>query len=192
MPKKARKGEVKPRPDLKPVSVITPAIAEKIEGYFNKNAAKLLERLGLEMKVAAVGGRYNRDRLVLEIGLLPHKATEVEINDFIEDQASYANERESEDVLEDPVAELAAKLGLTEKRILSLRNNWNLNAKKLHKRLGSDLDLGSRIVTPKGIYEIFGFNPKTKAVCLYNIDSNIPTGMPVKKVADMERVEDGA
>ncbi len=81
---KTSKTQIKRR-EVKKITCINHNTANTLRDFLERNMGKICEKAGYALTVVNVGGKYNRDRMVIEVGLLPYGATQDQIDDFIRD-----------------------------------------------------------------------------------------------------------
>ncbi len=70
----------------KKIKTFTPGIARQIQAHIELHKAEIFNGLDLAVSVSTVGGKYNRERLVIELGILPTDAENYRKEDLAKDQ----------------------------------------------------------------------------------------------------------
>ena len=157
-----KRKKVKPK-ELRSIAYITPNIADTVEAYFKDNMQRFSEEMGFDFTLAAVGGKFNRDRMVVEIGLLPTKAGDREIAELREDQ-HIQNTPSTKDITK-PVKFLTKRTKLPQSKVEGFVRGWYNNINNINNFTECSIKLGS-VRYHKGVgYRVIGFNlNKDKAV----------------------------
>lgn len=171
--------------NLKTVKTISGSVATKVEDHVKKKVIQLLKGTGLDLTVASVGGKYNRERLVIEIGILPTGAEGMAVQDLLEDM-----EADSSAVPEDKLEKTAKKVckltGLKLPKCKKIVRDWFVNLDNIRSILDERINIGTSLVYEGKHYKVLGFNLKSDKVVLWSKEKKKPVQANLMKVDVME------
>lgn len=148
-------------------SVFNAKFASFVESYFTRYAQDFLEEGGINAKVVSIGGRYNKDRMVIELGILRPSASKEAVSDMITDMQMDVNTYPVKKVLN--LAEKVAKQsGLPKEKAFTLVKNWYVNTDNIYKILEKSVRIGSLLRGDKSTYRVLGFNLRRDLVVLWS------------------------
>lgn len=136
---------------------IAQSVATTLEKYFIDNIQKIVEETGLELKAVSVGGKFNREGILLELGFLPSTATPEDCKAFIADRLIDDHDATAVEQKESKFAKIARVTKLKEETI-----------KAIASALPKKFRCGQKFAGAKGQYTLIGFSKKKSAYIMYD------------------------
>jgi hypothetical protein len=146
------------------VKYITKKVADTIEAFFVKNADKIVAKTGYDLTVAAIGGQYNKERIVIEIGLLPTDTCPIRIDDLAKDM----KERHNACAYNPSIIErLCDFTGYSSPIITKCVNDWQ-NTPGLSTKAGFKIGSKFQNLKTNTKFLVVGFNAEQGTVVIFN------------------------
>lgn len=97
---------------------ISGSTAKAIEAYFAANINKILSEAGFDVDAVSIGGKYNREGILLELGFMPKNTSISDAKAFVVDRHIDNHDcRLLEKQADDPIAKAVKLTGLTHKQV---------------------------------------------------------------------------
>lgn len=142
--------------------MITESTAEQLENFIERHLPKLIAKSGLDLTMVSIGGKFNDEGVLLEIGLVPQGSSPERCKKFLVDR-----EAEGADVraLSDSEAEEV------DKKFDVRRSGVSKNKlKELAAALTGKYKQGEVYIGKKGSYAMLGYSAKREEYVLYAIE----------------------
>lgn len=139
---------------------IAQSTAETLEKYFIENIQNIVEATGLELKAVSVGGKFNREGILLELGFLPSTATLEDCKAFVADRHIDDHDAALVEQKETKHAKIARVTGLKEDVVKTIASD-----------LPKKFKCGQKFDGNKGTYTLIGFSKKKDAFILYDFNA---------------------
>ena len=165
------------------VKFITEKLANHIEEFFQRNSHKIIEKTGYNLKIASVGGTFNKERMVVEIGLLPSDAQKHRYVDLQKDMD--VKRKTKRNTSPNLVRKLVKFTGYKESQIQRCVDDWNNNQDNLK---GVDFKIGSKFAKGRILYLVVGYNMRKDKVVLYNNDKQKLVNYSISAIYHMDKL----
>lgn len=139
--------------------MITAKIAEDLENYVEKHFPKLLKSSGLKLNIVSIGGKYNKEGILLEIGVVSEGLSPEQCRKFLVDRAA-----EGVDVAVDVDAPNTAM-------DLSITGLSSKKLKSLAKALPASHKAGDMYSGKTSQYILVGFSDKRDSFVIFDTNS---------------------
>jgi len=157
--------------------IITQALADSVETAFKKNIASFVASLNLGVSPVSIGGKFNKDGILLEIGLMVEGVSPDDVTAFIVDKQNGDSD------IQPLVSKNKFSAKKWSKRIVVSEDTIN----KWVKALPSKYVAGDEYVGKKNSYTLLGYSKKRVGFVVAN-DNYETTIITEKKLKALNKV----